>query len=99
MGNDTQSGVFLPCFSYPDRYHLAAVFNHIVQHLLRYKLLQYISENKLKLTEKDVAFIEERNLPPPNRQNLLKSLGDSAPKTFGHSGRGDVSRLNCHSVP
>ena len=42
-----------------------AVFNHIVQRLLRYELLQYISENELKLTEKGIALIEERNLSLP----------------------------------
>jgi len=48
-----------------------AEFGHMLQRLLRAEMLQYVSEDEIKLTEKGVAFIEEKLKQTQNKTSGL----------------------------
>jgi hypothetical protein len=54
---DEESAKFLLNISKAD-------FEHMLQRLLRYELLQFVSDDEIKLTDKGIATIEERKKPP-----------------------------------
>jgi hypothetical protein len=41
-----------------------ADFEHMLQRLLRYELLQFVSDDEIKLTDEGIALIEVRKKPP-----------------------------------
>ena len=54
---DEESAKFLLNISKAD-------FEHMIQRLLRYEILQFVSDDEIKLTDKGIAIIEERKKPP-----------------------------------
>ena len=54
---DEESAKFLLNISKAD-------FEHMIQRLLRYEILQFVSDDEIKLTDKGIATIEERKKPP-----------------------------------
>ena len=61
---DDESAKFLLDISEAD-------FTHMIQRLLRAELLQYISDNEIKITEKGIQFLEENKKQPETKEITL----------------------------